>query len=524
MYSFLPYIFGTFLLYYIVPKRLRWAVLLAGSYLFYFASSRWMIVFILGSTLSIYFAGLRMQRLTIHFKLAAKDLPREEKKPLKAKLIRHKKWVVAATLVFNFGILFVLKYFNFFSENVNALVSVLGTGFLLPTFKLAMPLGISFYTLQAVSYVIDVYRGKYEADRNLGRVALFVSFFPQITQGPIGRYDLLAHQLYEGHRFDYCQICYGLQLMVWGMFQKIVIADRINPLVNTVFSAPGNFGGVIVIAAVALYTVQIYAEFSGCMNVVTGGAQMMGIQMSKNFERPFFSRSVNEFWRRWHITLGAWLKDYVFYTVTLSKPFSRLSKAAKKHCSAHFAVLLPTALALFFVWFGNGLWHGASWKYIAYGMYYYVIMLAGMLLKPLFHKGLSAAHIREESFGYRLFQIVRTTLIVGVGMLIFRAPNLGTAGSMFVSAFRDFRLSALLDGSLFALGLDRHEFLVILLGVIVLFAVGLMQEKGMSIRQWLAGRPLPLRWAVYLAAVVAVIILGAYGIGYQPPDLIYAQF
>ena len=524
MYLFILYLAGTFLLYRLAPLRFKWVVLLAASYCFYFVSSGWLASFMIASTLSIYGTGLWLQRFSDRFKTQKAGLDKEGCKLLKARITRRKKWVVALAVLVNFGFLCFFKYFNFLGGNINALAGLFGQGAVVPTLKLAMPLGISYYTLQAVSYVIDVYRGKYAADKNLGRVALFVSFFPQMTEGPIGRYDLLAHQLYEGHRFDYEQFCYGLQLLMWGLFKKLVIADRVGIFVSGVFGNYAAHQGLVVLAAVVLYTVQIYMDFSGYMDLVTGGAQVLGVRMSDNFARPFFSRSVNEFWRRWHITLGAWLRDYIFYSVTLSRPFAKISKAAKKHLNAHLGALLPSAMALFFVWFGNGLWHGASWKYICYGLYYYVIMLFGMFMKPLTRKGLKAFHIPDASKGYKLFQMARTTGIVGIGMLIFRAPTLTAAWSIFTSIFRGFSFRVVSDHSLFQLGMDLHDFMVVALGLVLVLIVSLLQERGVAIREAVARKPLPLRWTLYLGLVMTVVIFGAYGHGYMNIDPIYAQF
>ncbi len=524
-YFFMIFILGgSLLLYYAVPKRFRWCILLAASYLFYSISSGWMAIFILLSTLSIFGAGLLLGRISESFSKAKALCPREERKILKRKAVRRKKWVVAGTIAVNFGILFFFKYFNFFASNVNHLLNHFPSVPGIPLLRLIMPLGISFYTLQAVSYVVDVYRGRCQPDRHLGRLALFVSFFPQIVEGPIGRYNDLAPQLYEGHSFDYRTFTFGLQLMLWGLFKKIVIADRANMLVQTVFSHDAKYSGTAILMAILVYTLQIYADFSGMMDMVSGMAQLYGIHLAENFRRPFFSRSVNEFWRRWHITLGAWLRDYIFYPVSLSKPFGKISKFFKKHCGDHLGQFLPAAMALFFVWFGNGVWHGASWKYIFYGLYYYAIMMAGLLFEPLIRKLQNRLHIRPDSRPYRCFQIFRTFLLVNIGMLIFRAPGLRTAFRMLTSVFSEFSLQAFTDGSLLQLGLDLYDYAVLLGGVVLLVAVGLLQEKGIRLRESVARRHIVLRWTIYFAAIFLVIIFGAYGDGYVPVEPLYAQF
>lgn len=515
---------STFICYNLVPKKIKWLVLLLASLAFYLVSSRKMIVYIIATTVSIYLAGLLIQRFNDYFDKVKKDLSKDEKKSLKAKIAKRKKRVIVLTLLFNFGILFCLKYINFFGGNFNTILTFFNPNLYIPTQRIILPLGISFYTLQASSYIIDVYRGKYKADRNLGRVALFLCYFPQIVEGPIGRYDLLADQLYEGHPFNYENFTFGLQLIVWGLFKKIVIADRANVLVNSVFGNHDKYSGLTVVAAILLYTLQLYAEFSGAMDIVSGSSQMFGISLSKNFKRPFFATSINDFWRRWHITLGAWLRDYIFYSVSLSKPFLNLSKNAKKHFNEHFGKLVPAASALFFVWIGNGIWHGADWKYICYGMYYYVLMIIGMFCEPIFSKILSVLHIKREFNWYHVFQIIRTFVIVNIGMLMFRADNLVVFYKMFKSIFANFTFGTLADGSLLNLGLDKFDFGLLIFGTIAIFVVGLLQEKGYSLRRTIADKNIVIRWCVYFAAIFLVIILGAYGTGYNAADFIYAQF
>jgi len=251
---------------------------------------------------------------------------------------------------------------------------------------------------------------------------------------------------------------------------------------------------------------------------------MFGINLAKNFKRPFFAISINDFWRRWHITLGAWLRDYIFYSVSLSKQFMKLSKNVRKHLNEHFGKLIPAASALFFVWICNGFWHGASWKYIFYGMYYYVLMIFGMFCEPISLKILSALHIKKEYKWYHVFQVIRTFIIVNIGMLIFRADNLSIAAKMLKSIFSGFTFRTFADGSLLTLGIDKFDMLVLAFGALAIFIVGLLQEKGCSLRQTIASKNIMIRWCIYFAAIFLVIILGAYGTGYNAADFIYAQF
>ena len=311
---------------------------------------------------------------------------------------------------------------------------------------------------------------------------------------------------------------------MWGLFKKLIIADRANILVSEVFGAYTEYSGSIILLAGILYTIQIYAEFSGCMDIVTGSAQMFCVPLSKNFERPFFSKSVNEFWRRWHITLGAWLRDYVFYSVSLSKPFMRLSRFTKEHLNEFLGALVPASFALFFTWFGIGFWHGAGIKYIVYGLYYYIIMMLGMYLEPAFAAVFGKLRINRESRFFNLLRILRTTALVIVGMMLFRAASASEWGGMLARIFTDFEAAELINGTALTLGMDIHDFAVIAAGVAVMFVVSVMQERGIAVRQYVAAKPLAVRWVLYFALVLSVVIFGAYGVGYDAVDFIYGQF
>lgn len=523
MYLFF-FLGAAYLIYTIVPMKYKWSVLLIFSYGYYFINSGKYIIFLLATTVSVYFAGLFLNKIDDGFSLVKKNIPREEKKKYKAVMEWQKNAVVVITVLFNFGILVLLKYNEFISGQFNRLFDLCHIPVNLPMKHFILPLGISFYTLQAVSYIIDVKRGKYRATDNIFKVALFLSFFPQITEGPIGRFDRLADQLYEGHRFSYENLTMGIQLILWGMFKKVVIADRAGMYVSEVFENYAGYDGLIVIAAVLLYTVQIYMEFSGCMDIVAGSAQIFGITLDRNFERPFFARSVSEFWRRWHMTLGGWFRDYVFYSVSLSKRFQGFSKKVRENLSPFLGSLVPAAAAMFVVWFGTGIWHGASWKYVAYGLYYYVIMVCGMLLEPVFAKTCGKLHINREAYLYKAFQLVRTFVLVNIGMLMFNAKDLKAFAHMLVSCFKNLSFGVVNSGAIFKIGCDRHDFLIIALGVLIVLIVSILQEKGHSIRTELAGKNIVFRWAVYYALLFSVIIFGAYGDNYDTAGFIYAQF
>ena len=520
-FAFFAFYFGiTFVLYHLLPQKAKWCVLLLESYVFYFISCKGHIWQIIAATVIVWLIGIWLQRLNDGFKKKKKGLPRDERKALKKKYTSYKRGVLALGVLSTLGILLVCKYQGFFVDTAN---SLFGTN--AQYLKVVQPLGISFYTLSAISYITDIYHGKFEAEKNPFRVSLFLSFMLTIVEGPITRYDQFGVQFKSCPKFDYHNFIYGAVRVVWGLIKKMIIADRAAMFVNAVFDKPNQWNALTVLAAVLLYTLQLYSEFSGIMDVMCGLGEMMGLHLPENFRRPFFARSINEFWQRWHITLGGWLRDYIFYPISLSKAFMSLSKSAGKKFNRYYANLIPTAVALFFVWFSNGFWHGSGWKYIVYGLYYYVLMMLGMFFEPLFRKVCPALKIDRQSNGFRRFQIARTFLIANFGMFIFRADDLPTLGKMISSIFTNPIVFNGLSKALgLSSGLDWIDCVVIALGVALLIIVGNIQEKGVDIREKIAKLPYYKKFILFMVMIFSVIIMGGYGEGYGVIDLIYAKF
>lgn len=511
--------------YYLLPLRFRYAALLAASAVFYLLSCGSRIVILLASALLVYVTGLWLEKIQLRFQEKKKELPKEERKLLKKQIEKQKRRVLVCSCLLQFAVLFAVKYLNFFCGNLNLILDQFQTAFRIPVFHLLMPLGISFYTLSAVSYVTDIARGTCSAQKNYLKLLLFLFFFPVIVEGPISRYNQLGHQLEEGHSFCYESFCEGLQLILWGLLKKVLIADRISLYVRYIFKSYAEIPSPVILLGVCCYTFQIYMEFSGCMDMVTGSAQLFGIQLESNFRRPFFSRSVNEFWRRWHITLGSWLRDYIFYPISISRPFQNLTKRARKHLNPYYASSLPMIAALFAVWFGNGIWHGAEWKYIVYGLYYYGIVVLGMLFEPVFVRITRTLSIGRESRGYHGFQIFRTFCLVNLGMLIFRAKDLSQAKNMVSAIFHNgFAGKENLLDALLKHRIGIMEWSLFLAFFLLVLVVGILQEKGICIRRIINSWPLPGRWCVYLSAICLLIAAGAYGPGFGAVDFIYAQF
>ena len=424
------------------------------------------------------------------------------------------------TIVLLIGVLAVLKYSNFVIANIN----FFDGDMIIKPWKLLVPIGISFYTLQAISYVTDVYWEKVEAERKLGKIALFLAFFPHVLEGPICMYDEHMEALWRCDRIKYENLKHGVMRMGWGLLKKMVIADRLYMLVNTVYSGYEKYSGIAIIVAAICYTTQLYMEFSGCMDIVIGTAKIFGVTLLENFRQPFVSKNAGEFWRRWHISLGLWFKTYIFYPVSSSDLVKKWSKFATKKMNKYIAKVGTSAMTLFLVWLCNGIWHGAEWGYLFYGLYYFVILLFEVILEPVKEKVLKTLKIEETNKIWSAVMIFKTWIIIFTGELFFRAEKLDVGIAMFKSIFTGFRISDLWNGTLLHLGLSVADYTCAIVFTLLVGVVGHLKEKQVDIYGKIDGFRTPVRWALYYAVIFAVIIFGAYGTGYQKVDLIYAGF
>ena len=521
MLVFLP---ASCILYSLMPKAAKKYFLLAASLIFFWLISGKLVVYLLFAVLIIHYAGLWLDRIAKERDEAVAATEKTERKAVKKAYKNRQRFVVAFAAVLLFGMLLTLKYSAFFTTNINTLLSLchIDLQFEIPNYL--MPIGISFYTMQAMSYVFDVYRGTVKADTNIFRLALFMSFFPQIVEGPICRYGETAEKLWNVESIKYKNLCFGLQRLLFGLMKKMVVADRLNSIVQTVFSYHDNFSGGYVAVAAVCYTVQLYMDFSGTMDAVIGTAEIFGVTMPENFKRPFFSRTISEFWKRWHITLGAWLKDYIFYPVSMSKPMKNLTSSARKKLGNHFGPLLAGSVALFCVWLFNGLWHGSAWNYIFFGMYHFVLILTGNIIEPLVRTVNTKLHINPESKPYKAMQIMRTCVLVCVGEMFFRATGLRAGLSMFKKMFTDFTFNVKENDSFARFSFDVHDVIIVVAVLLIILGVSIANEKGICVRQKLAQTKPVVRWAVLYGLIMMIIIFGAYGIGYVTVDPIYANF
>ncbi|KTD69423.1 alginate O-acetyltransferase AlgI [Legionella steelei] len=484
------------ILYYLVRPRQQWKILLLANIVFYIGSGQnklnWFILF---TSLSVYFGAMAIEGT------------------------KHKSLAFYSTLALNLGFLIYFKYFNFFIQEL--INPFLNTHHL--WYNILMPVGISFYTLQTLGYLIDIKREMYPAERNYGRFFLFATFFPTVLQGPIHKHQDLQSQLFAHHQFDWQRYCFGMQRILWGLFKKLVIADRLALFVNPVFADPQYNVGWIMVLAIVAFAIQLYADFSGCMDIVIGAGEMFGIKMTENFRAPFFSRSIQEYWQRWHITLGIWLKEYILYSVMKSNWLQKLTSWNKERFGKKAGNKISTYIALFILWFVVGFWHGASWNFIiGTGLLHWFYITFGDVAMPWRKKAVEKLKINTEAFSFKAMQIVRTFIFVCIGFVFFRTKTLADAGNVFKSITFDNNFWIFFDGELLEF-MNKQDWTLVICATIVLFTADTMRLK-VSLREKIAELDIVSRWFIYFTALFSVVIFGMYGPGYDVKKFIYGAF
>ncbi len=523
--SFPLFALGLCVLYYLVPKRMQWWVLLAFSLGFYALGGLASLPWLLLTACSVWWFARRIQAKTEAEKawLSAHkaDTTKEERTARKAKGKKVRRRLLIGCLLLNVGVLCAFKYVHFLLAQADQVARLFG-GQVPDRVCWIVPLGISFYTFQTVGYLCDVYWGKTRAEKNPLKLLLFTSFFPQITQGPISGWSELAGELFAPHSLDYQGFARGSERLIWGYFKKMVVANILAGYVQDVFAHYGDYTGLAVFLGALCYAVQIYADFSGYMDIMCGLCQILGIRLTENFDRPYFSKSIAEYWRRWHMSLGAWFKNYVYYTIAMAKWNQRLGKTAKNRLGKAFGSYLPATVALVATWLATGLWHGASWSYIAWGGVNGLFIIFSMWMEGPYAKWKKALHIREDARLWRVFQVGRTFLLVTfikvlpeVGTL---ADGLGLWKRIFTAGSLPHSLRELLPF------VDTYRNLAaVLFGTVLMLWVSLFQRRG-SVRD-LMERKLPYSLRVFVFVILFFLIVyfgvpASGGLG----DFMYAQF
>lgn len=481
------------LMYFIIPHRGRHYFLLAASYYFYMCWNPKYALLMLTSTVITYLSGLLLEH--------AEGIGEEQRR------VRRKKLYVALSFISNLGILFFFKYFDFALDSANRILGAFGVTLVNPAFDVMLPVGISFYTFQALSYTVDVYRREIYAEKNFVKYALFVSFFPQLVAGPIERSKNLLRQISVRHTFSFEKMRSGLIRMIFGYFQKVVLADNIAILVSQVYDHYPNYGGTEILVATLLFAVQIYCDFGGYSNIAIGAARVMGFELMENFNAPYLADSVADFWRRWHISLSTWFRDYLYIPLG----GNRKGKIRKY-------------VNLMIVFLTSGLWHGASWHFVIWGGLNGLYQVAGSVLKPLRDRLAETFLVNRQALSHRILKIISTFALIDLSWIFFRANSVTDACTMIWRIFTMQTPWVLFDDSLYKLGIGQKQFHMILLSVGILIFTDLCRYKKISLEAILVRQGLWLRWTLYLAGIFYVLTFGAYGPVFDASSFIYFQF
>lgn len=530
--SFISMEFGlfcliTFVIYYLIKGRFQWVVLLIASLVFYLLCGPKYIIYILVVASSVYGAALFIDRIDAereaYLKEHKSELSKEDKKAYKAEMKRKQKRLLFLCLLLDIGILFTLKYldtgiayFNYYrlllTGNTNL---VLQPG-------LVLPIGISFYTFQSVGYVIDVYRGKVRPERNFLKFLLFVSFFPQILQGPISRFSDLEKSLLAPRKIDFLRVRSGLFRILWGLFKKLVISDRLSHYVSTVAGFRTDYKGIYLLLCIFFYAFQIYGDFSGGIDVTIGVAELFGIKLAENFERPFFSKSISEYWRRWHITLGTWFKDYIFYPLSVNKKILNLGKWCRTHLGEGVGKRVPIYLPMIAVWMLTGMWHGSQGKFVTWGLMNCFFIILGTEFEPLSAKIMEKLKLNNDMTAVKLYRIFKTFWLMSF-LRVFDFVKTSRDGfELMRDAFVDwnsFRISEVYT----TLNLPKEELMVALLGILLLAVVSTIQRRR-RVREMFLRRNPWIQFGSLVMLALIVLIFGSYGLGFDAQNFIYINF
>ena len=491
-------------LYFLLPHRFRWGLLLAASCYFYMAFIPQFILILFITITVDYFAGIGLESTQGN----------------------KKKWILLASILANVGMLGFFKYFNFANENIAAFANFIGWNYPIENLSIILPIGLSFHTFQSLSYTIEVYRGHQKAERHYGYLALYVLFYPQLVAGPIERPQNILHQLHEEHRFEYQRVADGLKWMAWGMFKKVVIADRMALLVNPIYDSPTSHEGPALVFATLAFAIQIYCDFSGYSDIALGSAQVMGIKLMKNFQHPYFARSISEFWRRWHISLSTWFRDYVYI------PLGGNRSGARR-----------TAINLFITFLLSGLWHGASWTFVIWGALHGIYIILNHWIEPRWTRFRDSGFAKRFPSLHNGLSLLSTFGLVCFAWIFFRASTLPDAFYITTHLFSGWTTFVNQTSSLIQEGirsgfwgflsglfaslnditeLTRSEIVLSVLALFLLLTIEIKQHRGDLLGQFNLKRP-AIRYIGYSLLIVIILALGTLYTGVEQA-FIYFQF
>lgn len=490
---FICFVIVSVSVYLVLPKKNQWIWLLVISLVFYFLSAKaYTIVYLFSSVATVYWCTNSWE----------------------GKTQEYKKRTLLITIIFNVLILAVLKYSGFAFNIIETMLNLCGINYTVPQISWIASLGVSYYTLQIVAYLLDCYWGIAKIEKNILKLTLFTCYFPQMISGPISRYKEIGKQLFEEHRFEYTRITNGMIRMVWGLFEKTVVSARLAVIVDTIYSDYVTYSGVFIWLAIVLFPLQLYTDFCGCMNIIMGVSECFGIILPQNFKAPFFSKTVQELWQRWHITLGSWLKEYIMNPILKSELFINMGEYFKVKLGKKRGKRVHVYVAMFILWLCMGIWHGSGWNYIAEGIYFWFILILEQILQLNKKKGNGINNIG-------IFKMLRTYILFAIGMVFFRVNNLSEMVSVLYEAGSIGNINMLFNGnSIRSFGLTKLHLIILLIGLLAVYKVDMTIYNGKDVRDNLRNKNLLLRWTCYWLMIGLIIM----SLNLSTKEFLYAQF
>lgn len=515
-YSFVLFLTIFLIIYFIVPKKTQWIVLLAGNLYFYSCAGIHYLVYLLGFSFITWYSALKIEKINSERnEILSKNRDKEEQEKIKKQYNKKMKILLGTAFVFTLGIWGFLKYGGFIAGNLSLL-------FNFPAIQNKMsfivPLGMSFYTFDAAGYLIDIFHGKYSADRSYFHYLTFISYFPHIIQGPFERYNVLGKTLYENHSFSFERFSQGVGRILWGYLKKLIIADKLAIPVTEIFTNYESYSGIQIFVVMILYAIQLYADFSGYIDIVSGVSHILGIEMAQNFRQPYFSVSIEEFWRRWHISLGQWFRDYVFFPIFRSERAAKIRKTFSPKISRH----IISFIAMFWVWTGSGLWHGANWTFLIWGWLNMAVMFFSQIADPMYCALRNVFHISLTDKVWKLFRVIRTFFIVCFLFFVTRADSLTNVVRILQQIGKSPEPGRMIRFFDFFPNLEPRFVIVTLIAFLFVLCTDILSEIG----KWNAVKehtPFFVRDFVYVFLIISLILFAGTGENIAK-NFIYANF
>lgn len=498
-FSFLIFLFVSLIIFYVFPKKHRWIILLITSLIFFLLASSWYLIFyFLLGVIVTYIGTILIDE--------------------KCTTLKSKRLVLIITLLLVISELFIFKYINIFPVSINAFARLFNINFSVNTINILAPLGISYYTLSLIGYVVDVYWTTCKPQKNFLKHMLFACYYPVLISGPVVRYPKMNEELFSEKGLNWENIYQGFTRIIFGMMKKMVIADSLSIMVSHIFNDYNYYSGFYIIYGLICYAIQIYCDFSGCMDIVIGASKMYGVTLPENFKSPFLSKNLAEFWRRWHISLGTWSKDYIMYPLLKTQTFQNLGQKCKKKFGKKIGKKIPTVISIFILWLLIGIWHGASFRYIfAAGILPWIYLTLGELFEWIPEKINDVLKINTNTFSFRIFQSLRTFFLMCFVWLFVCAPSLSNAPGLILNIFK------FADSSLIAT-LPELPSLIIIIMLILLFIVDYLKYKEVNVLEKFREQNIIFRWFILFSLITIILLYGCYGPTYNAVDFIYGGF